>query len=85
MPPALWQKSSYCGEGEACVHIARTWQKSSHCGAGHSCVHVTSKDNPLAIHLTESSDPTQAILNTTPRTFDALLQTLKTPKKDSHV
>jgi hypothetical protein len=22
MPTATWQKSSYCGEGEACVHIA---------------------------------------------------------------
>ncbi|MFE9624511.1 DUF397 domain-containing protein [Streptomyces sp. NPDC006527] len=24
MPTATWQKSSYCQEGEACVHISRT-------------------------------------------------------------
>ncbi|MFB7248234.1 DUF397 domain-containing protein [Streptomyces populi] len=22
MPTPAWQKSSYCGEGEACVHVA---------------------------------------------------------------
>lgn len=35
-----WQKSSYCGEGEACVHVAATWQKSSYCAQGVSCVNV---------------------------------------------
>ncbi|MCX4699701.1 DUF397 domain-containing protein [Streptomyces sp. NBC_01373] len=24
MPTSTWQKSSYCGEGEACVHVAAT-------------------------------------------------------------
>ncbi|MET9921673.1 DUF397 domain-containing protein [Streptomyces sp. NPDC006435] len=22
MPTHLWQKSSYCGEGESCIHVA---------------------------------------------------------------
>ncbi|MFI6007946.1 DUF397 domain-containing protein [Streptomyces sp. NPDC051243] len=51
-----WQKSSYCSEGEACVHIAS--------GTG-------------TIRLTESSDPTGAILTPTPTAFHALLTTLK--------
>lgn len=51
-----WQKSSYCSEGEACVHIA------PHTGT---------------IHLTESSDPTRAILTATPTAFGALLLVLK--------
>lgn len=72
----IWQKSSYCGEGESCVHIARTWQKSSYCAQGNSCVHVASTPAPT-IHLTESGDPTSAILNTTPAAFGALIHVLK--------
>ncbi|MFH8242969.1 DUF397 domain-containing protein [Streptomyces sp. NPDC018321] len=56
MPTVDWQKSSYCGEGEACVHVATT---------------------PGAVHLTESSDPTDSILTLTPTTFGALLTALK--------
>ncbi|MFF4526453.1 DUF397 domain-containing protein [Streptomyces bluensis] len=37
---------------------------------------------PGTIHLTESSDPTGAILKATPAAFNALLTTLTTPKKD---
>ncbi|MFE1309299.1 DUF397 domain-containing protein [Streptomyces sp. NPDC058755] len=51
-----WQKSSYCGEGESCIHIAAT---------------------PGTIHLTESADPTGAILTTTPTAFGGLLAVLK--------
>ncbi|MEV5874007.1 DUF397 domain-containing protein [Streptomyces sp. NPDC052101] len=56
MNPQNWQKSSYCSEGDSCIHIATT---------------------PGTIHLTESSDPTGAILTTTPATFGALLTALK--------
>ncbi|GHE31375.1 DUF397 domain-containing protein [Streptomyces capitiformicae] len=70
-----WQKSSYCSEGASCIHIAQTWQKSSHCSEGDSCVHIST--GPATIHLTESADPTQAILNATPTAFDALLHVLK--------
>jgi len=76
MPTLTWQKSSYCPEGNSCVHIARTWQKSSHCAQGNSCVHVASMAGPT-IHLTESADPTGAMLTTTPTTFRSLLRTLK--------
>lgn len=71
-----WQKSSYCGAGDSCVHIARTWQKSSYCSEGASCVHI-SAGPPATIHITESADPTQAILTTTPEGFRALLHVLK--------
>ncbi|MFC7263847.1 DUF397 domain-containing protein [Streptomyces lutosisoli] len=57
MPTATWQKSSYCGEGESCVHVAGG-------DAG-------------TIHLTESSDPSGAILGATPVAFRTLLHTLK--------
>ena len=56
MPTYTWQTSSYCQEGDACLHIAAT---------------------PQTVHLTESSDPTQAILSTRPDTFAALLRALK--------
>ncbi|QES42021.1 DUF397 domain-containing protein [Streptomyces venezuelae] len=51
-----------------------TWQKSSHCQEGNSCVHIAT-DPTGTIHLTESSDPTAAILRTTPTAFAALLRT----------
>ncbi|MFD8722810.1 DUF397 domain-containing protein [Streptomyces sp. NPDC059629] len=51
-----WQKSSYCGQGDSCIHIAAT---------------------PTAIHLTESADPTGAVLTTTPAAFATLLTALK--------
>jgi hypothetical protein len=51
------------------------WQKSSYCSEGNSCVHVGAATE--TIHLTESSDPTGAILTATPATFRALLSVLK--------
>ncbi|MDO0913736.1 DUF397 domain-containing protein [Streptomyces sp. DT2A-34] len=52
-----------------------TWQKSSYCSEGNSCVHVATTTE--TIHLTESGDPTGAILTATPAAFHALLTTLK--------
>lgn len=51
------------------------WQKSSYCSEGASCVHVGATTE--TIHLTESSDPTGAILTANPAAFDALLAVLK--------
>ncbi|WP_274560181.1 DUF397 domain-containing protein [Streptomyces spiramyceticus] len=74
-----WQKSSYCGEGDACLNVAATmdrpWQKSSHCAQGDSCVHVSAAAR--TIKLTESSDASGAILSATPTTWAALLHALK--------
>ncbi|MER5379474.1 DUF397 domain-containing protein [Streptomyces sp. NBC_00647] len=58
MPTPTWQKSSYCGEGEACLHLAG--ERASG-----------------AIHLTESGDPSGAILTAAPAAFRSLLRTLK--------
>ncbi|MFI1734269.1 DUF397 domain-containing protein [Streptomyces acidicola] len=52
-----------------------TWQKSSYCGQGESCVHISA--SPTSVHLTESADPTQAVLSAPPAAFRALLRTLK--------
>ncbi|WP_105974043.1 DUF397 domain-containing protein [Streptomyces geranii] len=52
------------------------WQKSSYCSEGASCVHIST--TPDGVHLTESSDPTGAVLTTTPTAFRTLLTTLKT-------
>ncbi|MER5183669.1 DUF397 domain-containing protein [Streptomyces sp. NPDC002896] len=52
-----------------------TWQKSSYCAQGNSCVHVAASAG--AVHITESSDPTRAILATDPHAFGALIRTLK--------
>ncbi|MEU6376686.1 DUF397 domain-containing protein [Streptomyces sp. NPDC046909] len=56
MPRYTWQRSSYCGSGDSCIHIAAT---------------------PGTVHLTESSDPTGAILTATPATFATFLTALK--------
>ncbi|MFF8972534.1 DUF397 domain-containing protein [Streptomyces sp. NPDC014995] len=56
MPTLSWQKSSYCAQGNSCVHIATT---------------------PHRIHLTESGDPSAAIVTAAPAAFHALLQVLK--------
>ncbi|MEU9093244.1 DUF397 domain-containing protein [Streptomyces sp. NPDC048428] len=52
------------------------WQKSSHCAQGEACVHVGT-DRSGSIGLTESGDPTGAILRTTPAALRTLLRTLK--------
>ncbi|MER5753192.1 DUF397 domain-containing protein [Streptomyces sp. NPDC002088] len=58
------------------------WQKSSYCSEGNSCLHVAAAaPTPEAIHITETSDPTAAILTSTPAAFGALLHVLK---KDPH-
>ncbi|WP_133912109.1 DUF397 domain-containing protein [Streptomyces sp. NBC_00582] len=49
------------------------WQKSSYCGQGESCVHISADPHPRTIHLTESADPSHAVLTTTPAAFAALL------------
>lgn len=51
------------------------WQKSSYCAQGNSCVHVAAHNGTIG--LTESGDPTGAILRTTPTALRALLRTLK--------
>lgn len=63
MPAYAWQKSSYCGQGESCVHVA-AMQKSSHCQEGEACVHISA--DPTTIRLIESADPTQAVLDAAP-------------------
>jgi hypothetical protein len=57
MSAHTWQRSSYCAQGEACVHVGASWTG--------------------AIALTESGDPTGAILHTTPAAWAALVRTLK--------
>ncbi|MFC9950575.1 DUF397 domain-containing protein [Streptomyces prasinus] len=51
------------------------WQKSSHCGEGESCLHVAA--TARSIHITESADPSGAVLTTTPDDFLSLIQTIK--------
>ncbi|MFF3357037.1 DUF397 domain-containing protein [Streptomyces sp. NPDC002917] len=51
------------------------WQKSSYCGQGESCVHVAAHDD--TINVMESSDPTGAILRTTPAAWAALVRSVK--------
>ncbi|MGW2701256.1 DUF397 domain-containing protein [Streptomyces sp. NPDC001340] len=55
------------------------WQKSSYCSEGASCIHIAA--TPGTIHLTESADPTGAILTTTPADFGAFIAVLK---KETH-
>ncbi|WP_010475988.1 MULTISPECIES: DUF397 domain-containing protein [Streptomyces] len=48
----------------------RTWRKSSHCATGEACIHLAPAPGG-AVRLTESSDPTGAILTLTPATWQA--------------
>jgi hypothetical protein len=58
-----------------------SWQKSSYCAAGEACLHVATGPGPTspAVHLTESADPSGAVLTTTPAAFAHLLAALKRP------
>lgn len=56
MHTRIWEKSSYCQEGDACVHISAA---------------------PETIHITETADPTQAVLDANPSAFGALLYVLR--------
>ncbi|MEU9618378.1 DUF397 domain-containing protein [Streptomyces sp. NPDC098085] len=51
------------------------WQKSSYCAQGDSCMHVAARDS--TVELTESDDPSGAILRTTPAAWAALVRTVK--------
>ncbi|AXE79171.1 DUF397 domain-containing protein [Streptomyces atratus] len=53
-----------------------SWQKSSYCAQGEACANVATPA-PGAVCLTESGDPTRAILRTTPAAWAALVRTLK--------
>ncbi|MET9656855.1 DUF397 domain-containing protein [Streptomyces sp. NPDC006510] len=50
-------KSSYCGEGDACIHISASPART--------------------VRLTESGDPTGAILHATPAAWATLVRTIK--------
>ncbi|MGW1710452.1 DUF397 domain-containing protein [Streptomyces sp. NPDC002206] len=54
---------------------ASTWQRSSYCAQGEACIHVAAHDD--TINVMESSDPTGAILHTTPAAWAALIRTVK--------
>jgi hypothetical protein len=55
---------------------ASAWQKSSYCAQGNSCVHVGA-DSAGVVLLTESGDPSGAVLSTPAPAFHALLRALK--------
>ncbi len=76
MSSYAWQRSSYCAQGESCVHVAASSQKSSYCQTGEACLHIAAT-TPDTIHLTESADPTRTILSAAPTAFGALLRALK--------
>ncbi|MFJ1611173.1 MULTISPECIES: DUF397 domain-containing protein [unclassified Streptomyces] len=55
---------------------APTWQRSSYCAQGEACAHVAATGTG-AVELTESGDPTGAVLRTTPAAWSALVRALK--------
>ncbi|MCX4233716.1 DUF397 domain-containing protein [Streptomyces sp. NPDC020707] len=75
MTASARQKSSHCGQGDSCLHVAETWQKSSLCQEGEACLHVGVAAK--TIRLTESGDPRGAILGASPGAFSALLSVVK--------
>ncbi|MGW0943978.1 DUF397 domain-containing protein [Streptomyces sp. NPDC002623] len=77
MTAYAWQKSSYCAQGDSCLHVAATAQKSSYCQEGDACVHISA--GAATIHLTESADPSRSVLSTTPSAFAALVDAFSRP------
>lgn len=51
------------------------WQKSSYCAQGEACIHVAADQGSVA--LTESADPSGAILRASPAAWAALVRTVK--------
>ncbi|MEU1148967.1 DUF397 domain-containing protein [Streptomyces sp. NPDC005863] len=58
--------------------LTSDWQTSSYCQEGDACVNVATTPSGT-VRLTESADPTGAILHTTPEAFAALLRTAHRP------
>ncbi|MFH9041545.1 DUF397 domain-containing protein [Streptomyces sp. NPDC017966] len=52
MPQLTWQKSSYCGEGDSCVHIAAT----------PTGIHITESADPGGAILTTTPDAFRTLL-----------------------
>lgn len=52
MPQPIWQKSSYCGEGDSCVHVAATPR----------AIHTTESADPGGAALTTTSDAFRGLL-----------------------
>jgi hypothetical protein len=53
MSTTTWQKSSYCGEGEACVHVATTAAET---------IHLTESGDPARAILTATPAAFDALL-----------------------
>ncbi|MDX3231476.1 DUF397 domain-containing protein [Streptomyces sp. ME19-01-6] len=73
-----WQKSSYCGEGNSCVNIARVpadWRKSSHSAEAANCLNIAAP-TPDAIKIRESDDP-DVTLTATPATLGVFIRAAK--------
>ncbi|MFC8387170.1 DUF397 domain-containing protein [Streptomyces sp. NPDC057238] len=53
MPQLTWQKSSHCGEGDSCVHVAAT----------PTGIHITESADPGGVILTLSPDAFRTLLH----------------------
>ena len=55
MPTYTWQKSSYCGQGESCVHISAD--------PGPKAIHLTESADPAHAVLTATPAAFAALLH----------------------
>ncbi|MEV1068740.1 DUF397 domain-containing protein [Streptomyces sp. NPDC050263] len=55
MPTHTWQKSSYCGQGESCVHISAT--------ADPGAIHLTESADPARSVLSTTPAAFAALLD----------------------
>jgi len=56
MPTHSWQKSSYCGQGESCVHISASTTPTT--------IHMTESADPAQTVLTAAPAAFGALLET---------------------
>ncbi|MGH3624412.1 MAG: DUF397 domain-containing protein [Sciscionella sp.] len=65
----VWHKSSYSGNGAACIEVG--WHKSSHSAGNGGCVEVASASGEVLVR--DSKQMASPILTVTPTAWRALL------------
>lgn len=73
---AAWRKSTYSGNGGACVEIASVWRKSTYSNEGGQCVEVA-RGGPDVVAVRDSKDPAGPKLAFTPEEWKAFTSTVK--------
>jgi Domain of unknown function (DUF397) len=73
---AEWRKSTYSGNGGACVEVAAVWRTSTYSNNGGQCVEVA-RGEPRLVAIRDSKDPAGPNLAFTPAQWQSFVRTVK--------